>query len=39
MSRLIEPFQSGETLTFINHIKAGLRLIADDPNGILVLSG
>ncbi|KAJ6058145.1 uncharacterized protein N7446_007728 [Penicillium canescens] len=36
---LIEPFQRRETLTFINHIKAGLRLIADDHNGILVFSG
>jgi hypothetical protein len=36
---LIEPFQKGETPTFINHIKAGLKAMAEDPNGILILSG
>lgn len=38
-SRLIEPFQKGETPTFIDHVKAGLKALAEDPNGLLVFSG
>ena len=37
--RLIEPFQSGETSTFIEHIKAGLDELAANRNAILVFSG
>ncbi|KAJ5293659.1 hypothetical protein N7508_008480 [Penicillium antarcticum] len=29
----------GETPTFTNHIKAGLKLAQDDPKGIVILSG
>ncbi|KAJ5369256.1 uncharacterized protein N7496_009016 [Penicillium cataractarum] len=36
---LIEPFQREETPTFINHAKAGLRALANDPHGLLVFSG
>ncbi|KAJ5749296.1 uncharacterized protein N7511_010992 [Penicillium nucicola] len=36
---MIESFQKGETPTYINHIRAGVKLLADDPKGILVLSG
>ncbi|KAJ5151373.1 uncharacterized protein N7482_010625 [Penicillium canariense] len=36
---LIESFQKGETPTFVNHAKAGLRALADDPQGLLVFSG
>ncbi|RAL01827.1 DUF218 domain protein [Aspergillus ibericus CBS 121593] len=36
---MIEPFQKGETPTFINHVKAGLQLLADDPGALLVFSG
>lgn len=37
--RLIEPFQRGETPTFIEHIKAGLTELAANENAILVFSG
>ncbi|KAJ5793488.1 hypothetical protein N7457_000087 [Penicillium paradoxum] len=36
---LIESFQKGETPTFIDHVKAGLRALADDSRSLLVLSG
>lgn len=38
-SRLIEPFQKGETPTFIDHVKAGLKALAEDSHGLLVFSG
>ncbi|RHZ48883.1 uncharacterized protein CDV56_103618 [Aspergillus thermomutatus] len=38
-SKLIEPFQTGETPTFTEHVQAGLRALADDPYGLLVFSG
>ncbi|CAG8404481.1 unnamed protein product [Penicillium salamii] len=37
--RIIEPFQKGETPTFTEHLKAGLKALEDDPYGLLVLSG
>lgn len=37
--RLIEPFQRGETPTFMNHVKAGLRALSKDPDALLVFSG
>ncbi|KAL2006917.1 hypothetical protein VTN00DRAFT_9585 [Thermoascus crustaceus] len=37
---LIEPFQKGETPTFIEHIRAGIRELAKlGPRGVLVFSG
>ncbi|KAK4861771.1 hypothetical protein LT330_003806 [Penicillium expansum] len=36
---LIEPFQKGETPTFIDHVKAGLKALAEDSHGLLVFSG
>ncbi|KAI1850562.1 hypothetical protein JX266_003844 [Neoarthrinium moseri] len=36
---LIAPFQAGETPTFIEHIKAGLRALSGDEDGILMFSG
>jgi hypothetical protein len=39
LSRLIEPFQQGETPTFIDHIKAGLKALAEDSHSLLVFSG
>jgi hypothetical protein len=36
---LIADFQSGETPTFIEHIKASLRLLEADPEALLVISG
>jgi hypothetical protein len=39
LSRLIEPFQKGETPTFIDHIKAGLKALAEDSHSLLVFSG
>ena len=37
--RLIEPFQAGETPTFISHIKAGLENLASDNTRLLFFSG
>ncbi|KIW10905.1 hypothetical protein PV08_10204 [Exophiala spinifera] len=36
---LIEPFQQGETDTYIAHVEAGVRALAQDPNALLVFSG
>jgi hypothetical protein len=36
---LIEPFQAGETTTFIQHILAGIEALGADQNAVLVLSG
>ncbi|KAM0555155.1 hypothetical protein ACHAPJ_006507 [Fusarium lateritium] len=37
---LIADFQRGETPTFVQHIKAGVKAFADDPsNSVLVFSG
>jgi hypothetical protein len=36
---LFADFQAGETLTFIEHIKAGLRVLKDDTRSILMFSG
>lgn len=36
---LIEPFQTGETETYIAHIEAGVRELAQDERALLVFSG
>jgi hypothetical protein len=36
---LIAPFQHEETPTFIEHIKAGLGLLASAPDSLLIFSG
>jgi hypothetical protein len=36
---LLAPFQKGDTPAFIEHIKAGLRLLASDSAALLVFSG
>ncbi|KAI4597446.1 hypothetical protein KJ359_004553 [Pestalotiopsis sp. 9143b] len=36
---LIAPFQVGETPTFVEHIKAGLRALKQDKDAILMYSG
>ncbi|KAI0836702.1 hypothetical protein F5Y06DRAFT_298389 [Hypoxylon sp. FL0890] len=36
---LIAGFQKGETPTFIEHIKAGLRVLKRDPTSVLMFSG
>lgn len=36
---LIEPFQTGETGTYIAHIEAGVRALAKDDRALLVFSG
>ncbi|OQE07747.1 hypothetical protein PENVUL_c012G05886 [Penicillium vulpinum] len=36
---LIEPFQKGETPTFIDHVKAGLKALTEDSHSLLVFSG
>lgn len=35
----VESFQRGETPTFIEHIKAGLKTLSEEPNSLLVFSG
>lgn len=37
--RVIEPFQTGETPTFIQHIDRGLDLLETDAQAMLVFSG
>ncbi|KAL2855346.1 hypothetical protein BJY01DRAFT_204483 [Aspergillus pseudoustus] len=36
---LIEPFQRGETPTFMEHVKTGLEVLAGDERALLVFSG
>ncbi|KAL2048836.1 hypothetical protein ABVK25_010894 [Lepraria finkii] len=39
LSRAIEPFQKGEIPTFIEHIKAGLTVLEEQPDSMLIFSG
>lgn len=39
IGRVIEPFQRGETSTFMEHIRAGLEGLEDRPTSLLVFSG
>lgn len=36
---LIEPFQTGETATYVDHIEAGVQALAADEHAVLVFSG
>ena len=36
---LIEGYKQGETPTFIEHIKAGVQILTQDENAVLVFSG
>ena len=36
---LIEGYKKGETPTFIEHIKAGVKLLSQDEDAVLVFSG
>lgn len=36
---LIESYKRGETSTFIEHIKAGLKALAQDSRAVLAFSG
>ena len=36
---LIESYKKGETPTFIEHIKAGVQVLAGDDEAVLVFSG
>lgn len=36
---LIESYKAGETPTFIEHIKAGIQVLADDERAIVAFSG
>ncbi|KAL1840226.1 hypothetical protein VTJ49DRAFT_709 [Mycothermus thermophilus] len=36
---LIEEYKKGETPTFIEHIKAGVKLLSEDEDSVLVFSG
>lgn len=36
---LIEDWKRGETPTFIQHIQAGVRLLGQDEDSVLVFSG
>ncbi|KAI9780111.1 MAG: hypothetical protein M1816_003166 [Peltula sp. TS41687] len=37
--RIIEPFQKGETKTFIEHIKTGIKVLSETKDALLVFSG
>lgn len=37
--RLIEPFQKGETDTFMKHAEAAVELLVDSPGALLVFLG
>ena len=39
LERLIEPFQYGETPTFIEHVKAGIDILQSSEGAVLVFSG
>lgn len=36
---LIESYKAGETPTFIEHIKAGVKVLSDDDHAVLAFSG
>ncbi len=36
---LIEAYKSGETPTFIEHIKAGVRVLSEDERAVVMFSG
>lgn len=36
---LIEPFQHGETDTYVAHVEAGVRELAKDEKALLIFSG
>lgn len=36
---LLEPFQKGETVAFIEHIKDGVKALGQDDRAVLVFSG
>lgn len=36
---LIADFQAGETPTYVEHIRAGLRVLKEDPEAVLAFSG
>ena len=36
---LIEDYKKGETPTFIEHIKAGVKALSEDERSVLVFSG
>lgn len=36
---LIADFQKGETQTFVEHAKAGVKLLAEDDDAVLIFSG
>lgn len=36
---LIEPFQTGETATYVEHIEAGVQALTADERAVLVFSG
>jgi dihydrofolate synthase len=36
---LIESYKKGETPTFIEHIRAGVKVLSEDERAILVFSG
>ena len=36
---LIESYKSGETPTFIEHIKAGIKILSEDEGAVVMFSG
>lgn len=36
---LIESYKAGETPTFVQHIRAGLQVLADDERAVVAFSG
>lgn len=36
---LIESYKAGETPTFVEHVKAGIRILGEDERSVVMFSG